>query len=345
MDSTINETPLISVLMPVFNCELYIEEAIKSILNQTYSNFEFLIIDDASKDLTISIIKSYDDSRIVLIEKPINTGLTNSLNLGLKLAKGKYIARMDGDDISMPERFAKQVIFLENNESYVLCGSNYTIIDSKQLVSLPVNHTEIKLQLLDYCVIAHPSVMIRNRILKENNLIYDYKKEPAEDYNFWVELIVLGKFFNFEEPLLKYRLHNTQVSQTRTIEQRDLGVDAKVTLLTKLDSSINKQEISKLQNLLSINRKIVLEDLFFFNTIKRRFKIANSNNFFDQKGFNIYLQQLEYVLVRSYFLKRTRYHPQDFLNYLQLRFTHNLKFENDDVLKLILKSFSFYKKN
>ena len=102
-----NETPLVSVLLPVYNVELYIEEALCSILNQTYTNFECIVIDDASTDRTVQIIESVKDDRIVLIKKEKNTGYTKNLNEGIKLCKGKYIARMDGDDISYPERFQK----------------------------------------------------------------------------------------------------------------------------------------------------------------------------------------------------------------------------------------------
>jgi glycosyltransferase involved in cell wall biosynthesis len=104
-----------------------VQTAIESILNQSYTDFEFIIIDDASTDTTVTIIKSYHDSRIQLIEKSINSGYTNSLNSGLKIANGKYIARMDGDDISFPQRFAKQIAFLEGNPEVVVCGTSYTI--------------------------------------------------------------------------------------------------------------------------------------------------------------------------------------------------------------------------
>lgn len=106
-----NTKPFISVLMPVYNCENYIREAVESILNQTYANFEFIIIDDASTDQTVAIIQSYKDKRIHLVVKPKNSGLTNSLNYGLTIAKGKYIARMDGDDISLPNRFQNKLKF------------------------------------------------------------------------------------------------------------------------------------------------------------------------------------------------------------------------------------------
>ena len=189
MDSTVNSTPKISVLMPVYNCELYITEAIDSILNQTYTNFEFLIIDDASIDQTISIIKSYCDPRIQLIEKPLNTGLTNSLNLGLKLAKGKYIARMDGDDISLPERFAKQVALLEANTSFLLCGSAISIIGTNITRFFPEEHEDIKIRMLQGNCIAHPTVMFRKEIINYYTIVYDNLKEAAEDYDLWCRLM------------------------------------------------------------------------------------------------------------------------------------------------------------
>ena len=141
-------TPKVTVLMPVYNCEAYVGEAIDSILGQSFTDFEFLIIDDASNDNTVSVIQSFTDSRIRLIEKPRNTGYTNSLNYGLTIAKGEYIARMDGDDISLPERFAKQVTFMDAYPEVVACGTTYSIIGSSEIKNVPLNHDDIKVQLL-----------------------------------------------------------------------------------------------------------------------------------------------------------------------------------------------------
>ena len=120
--------PKISVLMPVYNCELYVQEAIDSILNQTFIDFELLIIDDCSTDKTVEIINNYADKRIKLTTKPHNTGLTNSLNYGLSIAQGQYIARMDGDDVSVLDRFEKQVKFLDTNPDIILCGTWYQLM-------------------------------------------------------------------------------------------------------------------------------------------------------------------------------------------------------------------------
>ena len=155
-----SSSPRITVLMPVYNCELYIKEAIDSILNQSFSDFEFIIIDDASSDSTVSIIKAYDDPRIQLIVKQQNSGYTNSLNYGLSIAKGEYIARMDGDDISFSERFEKQIAFLDKNPDVVLCGTFFKIIGMDKVIVVPEGHEDIKVAMLKDCSTVPPSISI-----------------------------------------------------------------------------------------------------------------------------------------------------------------------------------------
>lgn len=132
--------PLISVVLPVYNVEKYIGEAMDSILNQTIQDFEILIIDDCSTDNTILVAEAYNDNRIKIIRKERNLGLIHSLNLGFSIAKGKYIARMDGDDVSIPERFTAQVKFLEENGGIIVCGTTYSIIGSNQTINVSKNN-------------------------------------------------------------------------------------------------------------------------------------------------------------------------------------------------------------
>lgn len=342
MDSNINETPLISVLMPVFNCELYIKEAIESILNQTYSNFEFLIIDDASSDQTLSIIKTYDDHRIKLIEKPVNTGLTYSLNIGLSIAKGEYIARMDGDDICLPERFAKQISFLENNMDYVLCGTNYKILGMNIIVQLPQDYDAIKLTLLDNCCVAHPTVMYRKKTIDKFDLVYDILKEPAEDYDMWVRLISKGKFYNIQETLLMYRVHGTQVSQKRFIQQRNISIEAKLDLLNYLVFSPTEREV--LRKIINGKVRVYFDDVEMFNSIKNKLLDSNSVHVFEPIGFNLFITSLEEKLLRMFFYKKERYTPSDFIKYLKIKCKFKLKFTFRDEFKLFIKSFILFKK-
>ncbi|PWB18335.1 glycosyltransferase family 2 protein, partial [Flavobacterium sp. HTF] len=231
--------PKITVLMPVYNCELYIKETVDSILNQTFTDFEFLIIDDASTDKTVDIIKTYNDSRIKLIVKPVNTGYTNSLNYGLKIAKGEYIARMDGDDISFPERFAKQVSLLDANPEIILCGTLYQIIGTEKVCNHPLNYEEIKVKLISGCYIAHPTVMFRKSVFESYNLQYDTNMEPAEDHELWSRLIFLGKVVNIDEVLLWYRVHIKQTSIISNEKQLKISKEVAINMLQKLIPEID----------------------------------------------------------------------------------------------------------
>lgn len=234
----------VSVILPVYNCEKYIFESVTSVLNQTFSDFELLIIDDCSTDATLSIIKSINDARIILIQKPKNSGYTDSLNMAIKLAKGKYIARMDGDDICLPERFAKQVAFLNANREVILCGTAIQMIGSDKVLKHPVTHEEILVKLCFGTSFCHPSVMVQKEILLENN--YDKSFEPAEDFELWTRLAFLGKLANLDTVLLQYREHPNQISNTNTSVQLNNAFRAKLQLLNHLSvlDFFTKEEVS-----------------------------------------------------------------------------------------------------
>jgi len=205
-------SPTISVVMPVYNGEKYLREAIDSILNQTYNDFEFIIINDGSTDKTDEIILSYDDPRIVYIKNEENLQIVKTLNKGIDLAKGKYIARMDADDISLPKRFEKQMKFMEKNPEIGVCGTWIEVFGIRnERLKYPVEHEEIKATLLFNSALAHPSVMIKRSILQINH--YDVLYNKAEDYALWIELLETCKFCNIPEYLLKYRLHKKQTEK------------------------------------------------------------------------------------------------------------------------------------
>ena len=214
---------MISVVLPVYNAEKYLEEAIISILTQTYKNYELIIINDGSTDNSLGIIKKYEksDKRIVLINRK-NKGLIASLNDGLKIAKGKYIARMDADDISLPQRFAKQIYLMEN-EGLDICGSHYLLIkedgETKGLNLTPISHNMCFLSLVSKVPFAHPSVMIRKKFLDNNSLLYgqtEYK--IAEDLDLWMRMMEKGAIFgNVNSILFKYRIIKTSLSKTNKV--------------------------------------------------------------------------------------------------------------------------------
>lgn len=335
-------TPQITVLMPVYNCELYVRDAVDSILNQTYANFEFLIIDDASTDRTVSIIKSCQDSRIQLIEKRFNTGLTNSLNLGLQLARGKYIARMDADDISLLGRFAKQIAFLEMNPEVVLCGSWFTIIGSDKIVKVPEHHDAIMVSLLKGNCIAHPTVMMRKQILDEFSIGYDASKEPAEDFDLWVRLLSFGKLHNLQEALLNYRIHNAQVSSKRIVQQNRITIETRLKLLNSLDYKITIFEMTILKKIISKDGVIEFDEIELFQKLQK--KLINSNpNFFEKIGFKEYLYELENILIKSYFLSKKDYTPLTYFRYIKIKKKINQKLAIFSEFKLLIKSLIFHK--
>jgi glycosyltransferase involved in cell wall biosynthesis len=340
--------PIVSVIMPVYNCEAYIRESLESILNQTIADFEFLIIDDASKDKTADLIKCYNDPRIHLIEKPVNTGYSNSLNLGIKLAKGKYIARMDGDDISLPERFAKQVAFLERNPEVVACGSFCYRMGENKIVFVPEKHESIKLTLLKENAIVHPSVMMRKDALDELSMVYDVGKEPAEDYHLWVRLLLIGKLHNLQEVLLNYRVHNTQVTKKRNEQQLNSATSSKLELLKYLNLKINAEEREVFKKIFLNKAEFTINEIEIFQRLKDKLIAGNVEGFFEQHGFQEYLIYLENRLgkkvLASFCIERKKFSPLIFFQYLKLKKKWKYKLDHYGELKLFIKSIIFYQR-
>lgn len=207
----------ISVILPVYNGERFLEIAVNSILQQSFKNFEFIIIDDGSSDKT-SVILNYlkrSDSRIEVISRE-NRGLVFSLNEAVSIANGRYIARMDADDIAMPQRFGRQFDFLENHPDHVCVGSDVELIDSsgrkltvwKQLADDHSIQTEA---LRGHTTICHPSVMMRTQAIRTVGG-YHAEMYPAEDLDLWLKLGEVGKLANINEVLLRYRIHSNSIS-------------------------------------------------------------------------------------------------------------------------------------
>ncbi|MFL9484389.1 glycosyltransferase family 2 protein [Chitinophagaceae bacterium LWZ2-11] len=205
----------ISVLMPAYNAGPYIAEAIDSVLNQTFPNFELVIINDGSTDNTEEVIRSFNDERIILINQK-NTGVAEALNTGLKFAKGKYIARFDSDDVCLPQRLEKQLAYLENNPAYVITGSDAIYISEQGdylcNFSCP-EHSDaaIKQKLYSICPFTHSAVMYRKEAVIHCGG-YSALAHNMEDYLLWVQLSKLGKFYNYPTPLLKVRFNPASVT-------------------------------------------------------------------------------------------------------------------------------------
>lgn len=215
------DLPLISVILPVYNAEEYISEAIQSILNQSYSSFEIIVINDGSTDRTEDVVKSLNDNRIRYHKNEKNLKLISTLNLGLQLAKGKYIARLDADDLVLPNRFETQIHFLESHPDYGIVGTYAEEFGTSQSILEYVTEDEdIRYAFLTHNPFIHSSVMIRKSILTDFNLYFNPKWLHVEDYGLWISLLAHAKGKNIPEVLVKYRVHESQISfKFREIQQ------------------------------------------------------------------------------------------------------------------------------
>jgi len=215
--------PKVSVLMPVYNNGRYLREAIDSILNQTFGNFEFLIIDDKSTDNSLQIVESYSDPRIRLVKNSTNIGIASSLNKGLESAKGEYIAPMDADDLAVIDRLSVLVDFLDNHPLLGIVGSAIERIDEEgrpiEIVSKPIRDSEIKWHLLLKNPFAHSSVMLRRKLIEKYRLFYDQQFDTVQDYDFWSRLLLLTKGANVNQVLLRYRVHSKSATKLRRQQQ------------------------------------------------------------------------------------------------------------------------------
>ena len=219
MELTVNNcsTPQITVLMPVYNGERYLREAIESILGQTYIDFEFLIIDDGSIDNSLNIIDSYNDQRINVVRNERNIGVAASLNRGLDLAKGEYVARMDADDISYPTRLEKQVRFLDSHSEIPMVGTQTQTIDQEGKINssyqkkFSTSNIGIRWSLMFDNSFSHSSVMFRRKVIWDEFSGYDVEKIACEDFDLWARVVEKYVTQNLSEILIIHRNHPKSV--------------------------------------------------------------------------------------------------------------------------------------
>lgn len=214
--------PKVTVLMSVYNGEKYLREAIDSILSQTFRDFEFLIINDGSTDTSVEIINAYTDPRIQLVHNDSNLGQAATMNRGLDLAHGEYIARMDCDDISLSMRLEKQVRFMDENPEVTICGAWCRVFGAEQnaVWKYPLSADIIRTELLFSCAMVHPSVIMRRYLLDLNRFRYSESHWHAEDYELWARASESIKLANLGEVLILYRVHADQLGSKYTGEQQ-----------------------------------------------------------------------------------------------------------------------------
>ncbi|PHS55456.1 MAG: glycosyl transferase [Alteromonas sp.] len=221
--------PLISIVIPVYNAERFIEKAIESICNQSYKNIEIIVIDDGSIDESLQIIKSIRDDRIKIISRE-NRGLIASLNEGINLSRGSYIARMDADDISSPIRIEQQVKYFEH---HIDCGVLFTgleyIDENGNIIRKKVSDKTREIEPVEFlfgCPLCHPTAMFNMNKLTKDDLIYDPKFDKVEDFELWTRLSKTTGISLLNEVLFQYRIHSESITSKNRKNQRESAVEA-----------------------------------------------------------------------------------------------------------------------
>lgn len=241
----IDQSPLVSVILPIHNNELYIGDAIQSILDQTYQNFELLVlISNTTNKESLDIISSFSDSRIRNIYRTSDENLPKALNRGIRESKGKYIARMDADDVSLPNRFERQVAFMENNPDITILGSWAKTFGAKDsVIKHPTRPEEIKVNLLFQTSIVHPTVMMRKQSMEENDLKYNPEYWCSEDIDLWARSVEKVKLENIPEILLRYRTHPLQATLVSKEKISEIRNEVRIRQLSHLGIIPNSREL------------------------------------------------------------------------------------------------------
>lgn len=231
----------VTVLMPTYNIAPWVEEAIQSVLKQTYHDFELLVVDDASTDDTLDRVRTIDDPRIRIASFPNNVGLAENLNRGLDIIDTELVARMDGDDIAEPDWLETGIKVLDNHPEVGICSFGFQFFGAKtSLVRFPEHHEDSKAQMLFGCTVIVP--VFRRAVMTDNHLRYSTEAFPAEDYMMWANAYRVTQVYNVQRTLFHYRTHPTQISTARREAQIAKSNEVRLKMLEWLNPDFTDDE-------------------------------------------------------------------------------------------------------
>ena len=282
------EGPAITVLMPVYNAELYLKDAIESVLEQEFTDFEFIIINDGSTDSSEEIIKSYADPRIKYYKNEINLKLITTLNKGFDLATGKYIARMDADDFSMPHRLQLQFEFMERNPEVGLCGTGFESLTDEIISGVALyapDHETICFTHLYQIHLIHGTCMFRTAVLRAHSLYFNPDFSHAEDYELWSRISMVTKLANIQHVLYKIRFHPQKVSKRYFDVQTTNSTRVKKNLFKQMGITVNDEELTLLQ---SIAHHTYGQNMLFAESVQillEKMLLAKNHSMFFSQSF------------------------------------------------------------
>lgn len=322
--------------MPVYNGEKYVAEAIHSILKQSFENFELLVIDDGSRDSSADIVSQIRDDRIRLIKNEKNLGVAKSLNKLILESQGEFVARMDADDIALPNRFEKQLNYIEENSDISICGSWVKCFgEEDHIFRYPEHHRENRLQLLLAPCFAHPAVMWRKSDFIKNDLKYQEDPPTAEDYDLWVKASKKLKLANVQEVLLEYRMDPQIKVSSYILQQREGNFRLKKELLTELLGCSASDEKVRLWSYMvgsmdqlesASSSELALELICLMSAMNSK------SGIYDQKSLND-------VLIRAFYSYLSKQHLFPIRQWIGMKLTGEFKKPIEYLLKLFVKFF------
>lgn len=266
----------VSVIMPVYNGQEFLAEAMSSVLHQSFRDFELVVVDDCSTDSTPEIVRGFADGRVRYLRNSTNQGLTKSLNIAWSAARGEYLARMDADDVSLPERFLRQVEFLDSHPEVAVVGCAAEFFGSFESVVRPLtSHDAIRCQMLVNCPMVHPTVMLRRAEFDRLDLRYDPKCAKAQDYDLWSRAVHEVRFANLPEVLFRYRVHGNQVSVTGSVEQTAVADRVRSRLIGRLVSGLSTEDLDVYCRMARLGSLKSYEELNHLDRVLVRVVLAN----------------------------------------------------------------------
>lgn len=286
--------PRVTVLMPVYNAAAYVTEAVDSILSGTFADLELLAIDDGSTDESLARLEVIDDPRLRIVRNPVNVGVIATLNRGLELAEGQYVARMDADDISMPDRLARQVAFMEANPQIGVSGTwakNFGA-GSREELRVPLLPADVDAQLFAYNAICHPAAILRRRVFLEHALRFSPQAQHAEDFELWMRAAERFPLANIPTIGLRYREHPGQVSNRHAAQQLKTVAMLRRRQLARLVPGATEAEIALHLSLLDLDESLTHDQLVAAAQWLERLEEANERaRRYDATAFRAFLVQ------------------------------------------------------
>lgn len=300
--------PRVTVLMPTYNVAPWVDEAIRSVLNQTYKDFELLVIDDASTDDTISRVRAFNDPRIRVAAFPNNVGLADNLNRGLDITDTELVARMDGDDIAEPDWLETGIKVLDDHPEVGVCSFGFQFFGTKtSLVRFPEWNEDSKVQMLFGCTVIVP--VLRRSVFVDHDFRYSTAAFPAEDYMMWSDVYRVTQVYNVQRTLFHYRTHETQISTAKRQAQIEKSNQVRLRMLDWLNDGFSEDEKSYFLNVFVpcvVKGKTSVEELKHFADL---LVSRNTQGHYDDKALRKKFQShisygsLDYV-EKAYFEKK-----------------------------------------